>query len=225
MSLKLPILLVSVAVSAGALSVGPEDSRSVLPWSGQASPAPEPALLSAQLAAEDGGAEPGLNGVARDILALQPKMERPRAAAPTITPFQLSQIDQSRAEGETTGTDDAEDAFQRAGPAVDADVEVDETALRYFAAQGDTARLAAEIARLRQLYPNWTPPTDPLAVPLNSDRQLENMWELYAAGRLSEVRRAIVDCAARPMTRRSSSGVSCRPSPGTTLNAPSNAPP
>src|SRR3954463_7149691 len=38
--------------------------------------------------------------------------------------------------------------------------QVDESALRYFAAQGDTRRVDAEIARLRALYPNWSPPTD-----------------------------------------------------------------
>ncbi|HVH49773.1 MAG TPA: hypothetical protein VM760_07840, partial [Sphingomicrobium sp.] len=50
---------------------------------------------------------------------------------------------------------------------------VDESALRYFAARGDTARLNAEIARLRTLYPTWTPPENPLAVPVNEDKQLE----------------------------------------------------
>lgn len=35
--------------------------------------------------------------------------------------------------------------------------DVDLSALRYFAARGDTQRLQAEIARLRTLYPNWTP--------------------------------------------------------------------
>src|SRR6188472_4630785 len=38
--------------------------------------------------------------------------------------------------------------------------QVDESALRYFASQGDTRRVNAEIARLRALYPNWTPPSD-----------------------------------------------------------------
>ena len=37
---------------------------------------------------------------------------------------------------------------------------VDESALRYFAAQGDTRRLEAELARLRALYPEWKPPAD-----------------------------------------------------------------
>lgn len=72
-------------------------------------------------------------------------------------------------------------------------VKVDESALRYFAAQGDKARLEAEIARLKVLYPDWTPPTDPLAVPEQGDAQLETMWQLYASGRYAEVRKAIAD--------------------------------
>ncbi|NTJ44856.1 cellulose synthase [Agrobacterium larrymoorei] len=70
---------------------------------------------------------------------------------------------------------------------------VDESALRYFAARGDTARLQAEIARLKALYPNWTPPADPTAVPQSGDAQLEAMWQLYANGRYAEVRKAIAD--------------------------------
>jgi tetratricopeptide (TPR) repeat protein len=68
---------------------------------------------------------------------------------------------------------------------------VDESALRYFAARGDTARLQAEISRLRALYPNWVPPADPLAVQTNGDPQLDQMWQLYADARYGEVRQAI----------------------------------
>lgn len=68
---------------------------------------------------------------------------------------------------------------------------VDESALRYFAARGDTARLNAEIARLRALYPTWTPPENPLAVPVNEDKQLEEMWALYSQSRYADVRAAI----------------------------------
>lgn len=71
--------------------------------------------------------------------------------------------------------------------------QVDESALRFFARQGDTRRLEIEIARLRALYPDWTPPADPLAVPQNGDERLESIWELYAAGRLAEARRAIAE--------------------------------
>jgi len=70
---------------------------------------------------------------------------------------------------------------------------VDESALRYFAARGDTARLQAEIARLRALYPNWTPPADPTAAAPTGDPQLEGIWQLYATGRYSEARKAIAD--------------------------------
>ncbi len=70
---------------------------------------------------------------------------------------------------------------------------VDESALRYFASHGDKARLQAEISRLQTLYPNWTPPADPLAIPQNSDKQLEAMWQLYSEGRYGEVRKAIAD--------------------------------
>ncbi|MDI7862114.1 cellulose synthase [Rhizobiaceae bacterium n13] len=70
---------------------------------------------------------------------------------------------------------------------------VDESALRYFARKGDTARLQAEISRLRALYPDWTPPEDPMAIPVNADRELERMWQLYSESRYAEVRKAIAD--------------------------------
>ena len=37
---------------------------------------------------------------------------------------------------------------------------VDESALRYYASQKQTARMKAEIARLRRLYPGWSEPAD-----------------------------------------------------------------
>lgn len=77
-----------------------------------------------------------------------------------------------------------------------AEQQVDETALRYFARQGDTKRLEAEIARLRALYPQWRPPADPLAIPPQGDPQLDAVWKLYSEGRYAEVRKAIADRAA-----------------------------
>ncbi|WP_377297186.1 cellulose synthase [Rhizobium sp. SGZ-381] len=71
--------------------------------------------------------------------------------------------------------------------------EPDLSALRYFASRGDTARLKVEIARLRSLYPDWSPPDDPLAIPRNGDPQLEAMWKLYAEGRYPEIRQAIAE--------------------------------
>ncbi|RWE32213.1 cellulose synthase [Mesorhizobium sp.] len=82
---------------------------------------------------------------------------------------------------------------------VDADVapassrKIDESALRYFASKGETKRLNAEIARLKALYPDWTPPANPLAVRRQGDPQLDQMWKLYSAGKLAELRKAIAD--------------------------------
>jgi tetratricopeptide (TPR) repeat protein len=69
---------------------------------------------------------------------------------------------------------------------------VDETALRYFAAQGDTRRYEAELARLRALYPDWKPPTDLSSQGQAGDPELERMWRLFAEGKYGEVRAAIV---------------------------------
>jgi hypothetical protein len=70
---------------------------------------------------------------------------------------------------------------------------VDETALRYFARQGDTRRLNAEIARLRSLYSDWTPPEDPLKGPTVADPQLDRLWSLYAQGQFAQVRAAMAE--------------------------------
>jgi tetratricopeptide (TPR) repeat protein len=119
-------------------------------------------------------------------------------------------IDGPAVSGEVTGTgaphrlDEAPSAEEQMPPqlaqapaaeatpqAAPAPANVDETALRFFARQGDTRRLEIEIARLRALYPDWTPPADPLAVPVNVDERLEAIWELYSQGRLAEARQAI----------------------------------
>jgi cellulose synthase operon protein C len=82
-------------------------------------------------------------------------------------------------------------ANEAGSPNAPAAPQVDETALRYFARQGDTRRLNAEIARLRSLYPNWTPPPDPLKAAPIADPQLDRMWQLYAQGQFTAVREAI----------------------------------
>lgn len=87
----------------------------------------------------------------------------------------------------------AQAAPQPATPQAAAPPKVDESALRYFASRGDKARLQAEISRLQALYPTWVPPADPLAIPQNSDKQLEAMWQLYAEGRYAELHKAITD--------------------------------
>ncbi|MFN7101689.1 MAG: cellulose synthase [Pseudorhizobium sp.] len=185
MSLKLPMLMVSAAVSAGLFVTQPNGGVTPSSWLAAVDADGLEAPVDIQLVADEGRDRSGLEGVAGDIRALRQtpiKTERLTQTAPVV-PFQLSQVEQ----------DGAADAGETGPQAGQVPAEVDETALRYFAAQGDTARLAAEIARLRQLYPNWTPPADPLAVPQNIDRQLDDMWQLYAQGRYAEVRKAIVD--------------------------------
>lgn len=77
--------------------------------------------------------------------------ELPRGLAQVI-------VDSDRADDAST----AVQLSQAHGPAAPESTQdppplrVDESALRYFASKGDTARLEAEIARLRALYQNWT---------------------------------------------------------------------
>lgn len=73
---------------------------------------------------------------------------------------------------------------------------VDESALRYFAQQGDTRRLEAEMARLRALYPEWKPPADLAGRTATVDAELERMWKLFGEGKISEVRAAIAQRSA-----------------------------
>lgn len=185
MSLKLPMLMVSAAVSAGLFMTQSNEIGIASSWLATADTGSISKPTGIRLVADEGTDGTGLDGLARDIRALQqtPAKTERLVQAGSIVPFQLSQMEQG--EGADAGA-----AETQAEPAP---AQVDETALRYFAAQGDTARLAAEIARLRQLYPNWTPPADPLAVPQNVDQQLEGMWALYAQGRYAQVRKAIAE--------------------------------
>jgi tetratricopeptide (TPR) repeat protein len=67
---------------------------------------------------------------------------------------------------------------------------IDESALRYYAAQRQGERVQAEIARLRRRYPNWTVPTD-LDTLKPSPPEEAPMWDLFTAGRFDELRAAI----------------------------------
>ncbi|RFB78774.1 cellulose synthase [Methylovirgula sp. 4M-Z18] len=84
------------------------------------------------------------------------------------------------------GPSTAQPAPQTSGKPV-----VDETALRYFARQGDTRRLATEISRLRSLYPDWVPPADPAKAPPAGDAKLDHMWLLYSQGEFAATRAEI----------------------------------
>ncbi|MTH99564.1 tetratricopeptide repeat protein [Roseibium sp. RKSG952] len=63
---------------------------------------------------------------------------------------------------------------------------VDETALRYYARNGEIARVSAEIRRLQSLYPEWEPPEDIY----DTDRVIldeQPLWDLFAAGKTQEL--------------------------------------
>ncbi len=85
------------------------------------------------------------------------------------------------------------DAPTAAAPAAPAATRaaVDETALRYFARQGDTARVQAEIERLRLLHPGWEPPTNLLSDEYVPDADIIAMWDLFSAGDFAGARAAI----------------------------------
>lgn len=122
--------------------------------------------------------EAGLQA-ATSASVVQPAASQQQEAADTLE--QVAQAQPQSAGGST----------QAPGPGQPP--QVDETALRYFSAKGDTKRLEAEIARLRALYPEWTPPENPLAVRNEGDPQLDEMWKLYSDGKLADVRKAIAD--------------------------------
>ena len=91
-------------------------------------------------------------------------------ATPTITP------------------EEAERAFARPpiDGAADPVVRVDESALRYYAAQHATARVEAEIRRLRALYPGWEPPADLHRPAGNGEDQA--LWDLYGKDRIDDLK-------------------------------------
>jgi len=122
------------------------------------------------------------------------QVTQPATPPVTVPATDQQPMTQTQAGGQTSQPQTAQAPAPRATrPAAPDMPEVDLSALRYFAARGDTQRLQAEIARLRTLYPNWTPPADPLAIPENGDPQLDAMWQLYTDGRYAEVRKAIAD--------------------------------
>ena len=63
---------------------------------------------------------------------------------------------------------------------------VDETALRYYAATRQEARVALEIRRLQDRHPGWTPPDDLDLEEIGPADEVP-LWDLFAAGRLDEL--------------------------------------
>ncbi len=102
-----------------------------------------------------------------------------RAEAPTA-PVGVIQLDERRAPV-ILGRDGA--------PAEDAEI-VDESALRFYAAQRQSDRVQAEIARLRRRYPNWKVPADLDSIRPSPPEEAP-MWDLFTAGRFNDLRAAI----------------------------------
>jgi tetratricopeptide (TPR) repeat protein len=115
-------------------------------------------------------------------------------AQPIIQPAQAQAPQQSPQSLPAPAANEIAQAASPDRPAVPASPapKVDETALRYFAAQGDTRRYEAELARLRALYPEWKPSPDPASQGQAGDPELERMWRLFAEGKYGEIRAAIV---------------------------------
>ena len=109
------------------------------------STAPAPAIPAPAI--KDFGVQFGLTSGKEDS-ASRPPSEAPSSAVA------LNDANPASLAANGPQTDEAGSGSQNPG----ATPQVDETALRYFARQGDVRRLNAEIARLHSLYPDWTPP-------------------------------------------------------------------
>ena len=66
----------------------------------------------------------------------------------------------------------------------------DETALRFYASQGQTSRVTAEARRLSQKFPDWHIPTDLYSTKPGSAGE-EPLWALYAEDRIDDLQKAI----------------------------------
>jgi tetratricopeptide (TPR) repeat protein len=70
--------------------------------------------------------------------------------------------------------------------------DVDESALRYYAAQKDHGRVDAEIRRLKALYPDWTAPEDLWTTPEQGPPDETALWDLFSQDRMDELK-AVID--------------------------------
>lgn len=72
-------------------------------------------------------------------------------------------------------------------PTAAPDEQVDTSALAYYATRHDTARLNAELRRLRSLYPAWQPPADLSTLTRDSASEDKPLWDLFGADKLDEL--------------------------------------
>jgi tetratricopeptide (TPR) repeat protein len=69
---------------------------------------------------------------------------------------------------------------------------VDDSALRFYASQNDSARVAMEIKRIRVLNPAWEPPSD-LFDEAGDPAVEQKLWDLFSEGRYDEIRVAVAN--------------------------------
>lgn len=137
----------------------------------QPAPAPAPAALPSSLVAP------------RSALAGD-------AAAPLGNPFASEGDDPAAASAEAMSAFTLPLVPQSAAAGQAQSRPVDERALRYYAAQRELGRVAAETKRLKSLYPGWQPPADMFSpTQLSIDEQ--PLWDLFAKGEYGEAKRQI----------------------------------
>jgi hypothetical protein len=181
---KSSLVAVSVAIVVAGLVTALKDRAAIQEALGFSAPQASPQLmLMGRITGPDGLPKTPAIDVQSISEQIQSTVAAPASEPPVSKPAQQASDGLAQAPPLATTQRLAPVATQQAQP------KVDESALRYFASRGDKARLQAEISRLQALYPNWTPPADPLAVPQGGDKQLEAMWQLYSEGRYAELRK------------------------------------
>lgn len=90
------------------------------------------------------------------------------------------------------GTDPtaASPMIQTVKPLREASGKVDESALRFYASQNDSARVSMEIKRIKALNPSWEPPND-LFNEAGDPAVEQKLWDLFGEGRYDEIRTAV----------------------------------
>ncbi len=69
----------------------------------------------------------------------------------------------------------------------------DETALRYYAGLNQKARVNAEAARLKRLFPHWRAPEDLYEPVAASGEDEQALWDLFGADKIDELKVAIAE--------------------------------
>jgi len=184
MFLKRPLFLIAMLALAGTAV------RSQGVNSNEASP-PAPAFVDAP--GEAAAAQPAT------VAQVAPAVSAPAATAPAaVGPLDLQPAGAPRpvVPANATGAWDFSlpkpqtNASDAAAAGKSRDGDTDLTALRYFAGQGDLARVAAEIRRLREKHPGWEPPQDLFAQQGNSEFE-KPLWDLFAQHDYDGVRAGI----------------------------------